>query len=407
MGVPAPQSSNAMPLQSAGQRRLLFVLLWCAGISLRLTVLTIPPVIPLLHADLHLSETAIGWLGSLPPLMFAVGAVPGALLIARFGIVPALLVGLLINAIGGGARAATMNAAYLYGATMVMATGVSIMQPSLPPLVRAWFSERVGFATAVYTNGLLVGEVLVVSLTIPLVLPLLHGSWRLDCLFWAIPCVITAVLLAIFSPRRDPASEKLLPTSSRWWPDWKSPLTWQLALILGSVNTTYFVTNAFLPDFVIAADRPDLVSAALTAINFGQLPGSFLMLLVASRLVRRPSAYVVTALICIACLIGIMAMGGVWIVFWSGLLGCAIGVALNLALALPPIVSAPGDVARTSAGMFTISYTFPVVIAILGGWLWDMTKLPIAGLLPVVLFQFAVITVAWTVKPADRQPASA
>ena len=38
-------------------------------------------------------------------MLFAIAAVPGALLIARFGIVPALVVGLLLNAVGSAARA--------------------------------------------------------------------------------------------------------------------------------------------------------------------------------------------------------------------------------------------------------------------------------------------------------------
>ena len=126
-------------------------------------MLAIPPVVPLLHADLHLSETGIGWLSSLPPMLFAIAAVPGALLIARFGIVPALLVGLLLNAVGSAARAAIPDAAFLYASTIVMGAGVSIMQPALPPLVRAWFPQRIGFATAVYTNGLLVGEIFLLS----------------------------------------------------------------------------------------------------------------------------------------------------------------------------------------------------------------------------------------------------
>jgi len=135
-------------------------LLWLSGACLRLTVLAVPPVVPLLHADLHLSETAIGWLSSLPPMLFAIAAVPGALLIARFGIVPALVVGLLLNAAGSAARAVFSDPAFLYASTIVMAAGVSIMQPSLPPLVRTWFPQRIGFATAVYTTGLLIGEVL-------------------------------------------------------------------------------------------------------------------------------------------------------------------------------------------------------------------------------------------------------
>src|SRR5580658_3336367 len=118
------------------QRQIPLLLLWLSGACLRLTVLAVPPVVPLLHADLHLSETAIGWLSSLPPMLFAIAAVPGAMLIARFGIVPALIMGLLLNAIGSAARGAVPTAPFLFASTIAMAAGVAIMQPSLPPLVR-------------------------------------------------------------------------------------------------------------------------------------------------------------------------------------------------------------------------------------------------------------------------------
>ena len=258
------------PPQSAGQRAIAFALLWLCGACLRLTVLAIPPVIPLLHADLHLSETDVGWLSSLPPMMFAIAAVPGSLLIARFGLVPALLIGLLLNAVGSAARGAMPNAAVLYASTVVMAGGVSIMQPSLPPLVRAWFPDRIGFATAVYTTGLLIGEILAAALTIPLVLPLVQGSWRLSLVVWSIPVLATALLVAICAPLIGSGKRSTAPGARRrWWPDWRRPLIWKLGFILGSVNAAYFVTNAFLPDYMTAAGRPDLISAALTAINVG------------------------------------------------------------------------------------------------------------------------------------------
>src|SRR5215469_17130462 len=59
------------------QRFILLTLLWLCGACLRLTILAVPPVVPLLHADLHLSETGLGWLSSLPPMLFALAAVPG------------------------------------------------------------------------------------------------------------------------------------------------------------------------------------------------------------------------------------------------------------------------------------------------------------------------------------------
>ncbi|MFZ0776419.1 MAG: MFS transporter [Xanthobacteraceae bacterium] len=396
--------STETNLPSTRQRAIALTLLWLSGASLRLTVLAVPPVVPLLHADLHLSETDIGWLSSLPPMLFAIAAVPGALLIARFGIVPALVVGLLLNAAGSAARAAFSDPAFLYASTIVMAAGVSIMQPSLPPLVRTWFPQRIGFATAVYTTGLLIGEVLAAGLTIPLILPLVHNSWRLNFVVWSIPVLATALLVALYAPKLGGAKSAIPAAGRRWWPDWRRPLIWKLGLILGSVNATYFVTNAFLPDYMTADGRPDLISSALTAINLGQLPAAFLMLGIAGRLVTKPWAYAATGTLALICLVGMLTMHGPWIVFWVAILGFTGAVTLILALALPSVLSAPDDVHRTSAGMFTISYSLAMALSVVGGWLWDFTHSPIAGFAPVAVCALLIIVLASTVKHANYVP---
>ncbi|MGB7179711.1 MAG: MFS transporter [Xanthobacteraceae bacterium] len=373
-------------------------LLWLCGACLRLTVLATPPVVPLLHADLHLSETAIGWLSSLPPMLFAIMAVPGALLIARFGILPALVMGLLINAFGSAARGIYPDAISLYVSTMIMAAGVAIMQPSLPPLVRTWFPQRIGFATAVYTNGLLVGETLAVALTIPLVLPLVNDSWRLSFVAWSAPVLLTALLVIACVSTLGGTSQAAISTNRKWWPDWRQPLIWRLGLILGSINAMYFVTNAFLPDYVVAAGRPDLIGKSLTALNFCQLPASFVMLGLAGRLVKEPWAYRVTGGVAALCIVGMMTMTGYWIVVWSGVLGFITAVTLILTLALPSVLGAPDDVHRTSAGMFTISYSVAMVLSVVGGWLWDLTGLPVAGLAPAAVCGLVIVGLAGTVR---------
>jgi len=381
------------------------LLLWLSGACLRLTVLAIPPVVPLLHADLHLSETAIGWLASLPPLLFAIAAVPGALAIARFGLVRALLAGLLLTAVGSAARGAVGDAISLYVFTIVMSAGIAVMQPALPPLVRAWFPERIGFATAVYSNGLLVGETLAVALAIPVVLPLVNGSWRLSFVVWSVPVLVTALLVGLCAPHSaaEPA-DNLAPR--KWWPNWKDPLIWRLGLIFGSVNATYFVSNAFLPDYVTAAGHAELVGPALTALNFGQLPASVLMLPLAGRLVAEPRAYVTTGLLALVCVVGMVVTNGIWIVIWAGLLGFIGAVTMVLALALPSVLSAPDDVHRTSAGMFTVSYSCAMVLSVLGGWLWDVTHRAIAGFAPIALCGLVIAALAQTVRRAPVQSAA-
>ena len=390
-----------MPAESAQRPNLSLLLFWLVGACLRITVLAVPPAVPLLHGDLHLTEAGIGWLSSLPPMLFAIAAVPGALIIARFGMQRALMAGLLLAAVGSAARGAYASTAFLYGATVAMGAGIALVQTVMPPLVRALFPRRIGLATSVYANGLLVGEIIPVAVSIPLVLPLLDESWRLDFVAWSAPVLATALLVALFTPR-NAANAPMNATQRRWWPDWRDPLIWRLGFILGSVNATYFVTNAFLPDLVTAAGRPDLVSSALTAINVGQLPASFLMLPLADRLVKRPWSYVVTGLLATFCVVAMLLARGYWVVFWAGALGFIGAVTLIMALALPSILGAADNVHRTTAGMFTVSYSCAMAMSVLVGWLWDVTHRPVVGFAPIALCGLVIAALASTVRRIDR-----
>jgi MFS transporter, CP family, cyanate transporter len=130
------------------------------------------------------------------------------------------------------------------------------------------------------------------------------------------------------------------------------------------------------------------------------------MLGLAGRLVKRPSAYRITGGLAILSLIGMMTMQGAWIVFWAGSLGFVTAVTLILALALPSVLGAPDDVHRTSAGMFTISYSVAMVLSVVGGWLWDFTRSPVAGLAPVALCGLVIFVLASTVRQADHSAAT-
>jgi MFS transporter, CP family, cyanate transporter len=97
---------------------------------------------------------------------------------------------------------------------------------------------------------------------------------------------------------------------------------------------------------------------------------------------------------------------GVWIVVWAAILGFITAITLILVLALPSVLSAPDDVHRTSAGMFTISYSVAMVLSVFGGWLWDLTHTPFAGIAPVALCGLVVIALSSTVRQDNRRPAA-
>ncbi|HUB98124.1 MAG TPA: MFS transporter, partial [Stellaceae bacterium] len=367
-------------------------LLWLAGMGLRLTILAAAPVLPMIHRDLNLTETAIGTLGSLPSLLFAFAAVPGALLIARFGARATLVAGLILTAVGSAARGAAPDILILDGATILMGAGIAIMQPTLPPLVREWMPNRIGFATAVYTNGLLVSEIIAVAAAVPIVLPLVRGSWRLSFVVWALPVLLTAALVVWGAPGTSAASRAARGFAARrWWPNWRHPLVWRLGIMLGGVNTIYWSANTFLPDYLYGMGRGDLVVPVLSALNGGQLPGSLLMLAIASRVVRSRAIYVVLGALILASVFGIVVGSGNVIVALAAIVGCANAVALVLMLALPALVVPVEDVPRMSAAMFTVSYPCAVVLPILGGFAWDETGIAAVAFAPAALGAIAIL----------------
>src|ERR1700691_5578028 len=105
--------------------RVMFAL-WLAGVAMRMTILAMPPVIPLVHDELHMSETQIGLLIGLPLAVFAIAAVPGSLLIARIGVNRAIILGMIITALAGGARGAAIDVSTLYAATLATGFGIAI-----------------------------------------------------------------------------------------------------------------------------------------------------------------------------------------------------------------------------------------------------------------------------------------
>jgi MFS transporter, CP family, cyanate transporter len=376
------------------------LLLWLAGTALRLTILAVPPVIPRIHDDLALNATQIGILTGLPSMLFAIAAVPGSLLIARLGVTAAMVVGLALNAIGGALRGSMPDVTWLYAMTIVMGAGVAIMQVALPPAVRAWVPQRIAFATAVYTNGLLIGELAPVALTLPLVLPIVGGSWQWGFAFWSVPVTVIAVVVVVLAPRQSaPAGAA---TRRRWWPDWSSPLIWRLGIMLGTVNAMYFATNAFLPDYLTSQGEGAWISAALTGLNGGQLPASIVLLIFASRLELRAWPYVAFGLLCILGIVGLVFGSGMVVVAAATVIGFAAAGILVLALALPPLLSPPDDVHRVTAAMFTISYSCAVIVPVISGLAWDMTGVGGFAFVPIALCGIVLAVLAPAINHVRR-----
>ena len=390
-----PAASFAAQTVSRSRVLMALLLLWLAGNALRLTILAVPPVIPLIHDELMMSATQVGILTGLPSMLLAAAAVPGSLIVAKLGERWALVVCLLATAIGGALRGLFPSIGWLYAMTIASAAGVAVMQVTMPSAVRAWVPDRIAFATAVYTNGLLIGETLPVALTIPFVLPLV-GSWQWGFVFWSVPVVVIALVIGVLAP--PPAPIAGAPVRRRWWPDWRNLLIWRLGVMLGTVNAVYFATNAFIPDYLRAHGQGEWISAALTGLNAGQLPASALLLMFARQLQLKAWPIMAVGALCIVATAGIVFGSGPVVVAAASLQGFAAASILILVLALPPLLSPPDDVHRVTAAMFTISYTCAVIIPIISGALWDITGVAALAFAPIAISGLLLIVLASAVS---------
>lgn len=359
-------------------------------------MLALPPLIPLIHLDIPLSQTEVGVLSALPPLLLGSMAVSGAWLVSRVGARRTLLLGMMGVALGAAARGAVLDIRWLYLTTAVMCAGIAAMHTALPQVSREWAPRHIALATAVYSNGLLVGEALPVAITTSIILPLTIGDWRAALSIWGIPVFVTTILVTVFSPSiAQAAAGDSKRAGSYWAPDWNDPLVRWGGILVGGVGSMYFGAHAFFPDHFSRMGRGEMITPSLIAINVAQIPASLLMLLVTSRLARRFSTYAICAAACLIGLLGMMVADGEYaVVLWSAIFGFFSTIAAIATYAMLYMFCRPQDTYRIAAGVMVIGYGGTVITPVLGGAVWDITGLPWFGLLPALAWPVLMILAA-------------
>lgn len=379
------------------QWRLLLVL-WCVGLYLRLTLLVMAPLGLLIADDLNLSLTLMGALTTVPVLMLALGGVIGTWVVTRLGAKQTLVVAIVFMALGSMARAASVEAALLLSMTALMGLGLAVMQTVLPSLVRVWTPQCIALATALYMNGLLMGEMLAAGFTLPVMMPLFNGSWRWTLFAWSAP----PLLIALMVWRLTPAVAKIQQIERRnWLPNFSDPLVWSLGLVIGCSSTLFFGLNAYMAVLLESRNEAELISVSLLVFNSAQIAASVITLKYAARWVGQGRPLMLATVLA---LLGTVwfGLGWGWTAIMAGfLVSLATGVVLILMVSLPPFLARSEFTAALTAGMFTVGYGLSFVLPTLGGWLVDQwgdarwVLLPLLGIATLSLPAIAVVVRAF------------
>jgi len=393
-----PSLSSDPPLHLPFRTKVITLfILWLAGIYLRLPMLVMPPLSPAIGSELSLNQTQIGALTTIPVLMLSLGALPGSLAISRLGPLMALVLSLVFVAVSSYARGLAPPLAYMFLFTVVLGLAVAVMQPAFPVLVLEWCPGFAALGSAVYMNGMLMGEFIGAGLTLSVVMPWLEGDWRLTLLFWALPA-LPAAALVYFSRRLGLPAVGRSEFRLNWQPRWNEPRVWHLGLVLGAASAGFFGTNAYMNALVANAGGADQLSGVLMVFNGTQVVGSLSMVVLAKFLIGKRWPVLVNAWSVLIGLVGLSLSGGWLLMIFLTVRGLSTCRQLILLVGLVPQIATRQEAASLAAGMFTIGYLLGFVVPLACGFLVDFTGNARLTLVPLIALALAASLLAQSSK---------
>ncbi|SFR87742.1 MFS transporter, CP family, cyanate transporter [Agromyces sp. CF514] len=375
--IPAiPTGEPARPLWAGRTLALLGILLVAS--SLRTGVASLSPIIAEIDADIPLPPALVGLLGMLPPLCFAVFGILTPMIAKRLGLERTVVVALAVLAAGLLGRGLAPEAVTLVGASVLVFAAVGVGNVLLPPLVKRYFSDRVGLVTTLYVSIISVSTFVPPLLAVPVADA---AGWRVSLGEWALVAVVALVpwIALLVHPRAGaPAAMPEEAAGGQVRRALRSPIAWALATIFAVSSVNAYVMFAWLPRIVVdvAGVTSAQAGALLSLFAAMGLPAALLVPVVAARYDR------VRTLVVISVLAFLLGYGGlllapesaIWL--WVALIGTG-PLLFPLALVLINLRTRTHDGSIALSGVvqsvgYLIAAVAPIGIGLVheatGGW---------------------------------------
>ena len=365
--VASPAPARASRARASGA--LTLVIAWWVGFNLRAVLLGVPPVLHRVQTDLGLDYTAAGLLTSLPILVLGLAALPGAALVRRLGGHRTVALGLAAVAAGTPLRAAD-GVVPLYTGTILLAAGIAIAQPGLPLLLQWRFPTAVQRASITVTCGLICGELVAASITVPVLAPLTGGGWRGTFLAWTVPAALAAAAWLLVPPDPPPpdhATTGAAPATPR-----RRARLWWASMIFAAQSLVYFASNTWLPESVAGGSDSRAATVGLVVLNGVQLPVTLALLATRRAFVGSRAFYAAAGGLAAAGVLGWLVAADAAVPLWAGLIGAGVAMTFAGLLAYPPSVESPAGVAGFTAVMLTVGYCAAFTGPLVGGAVLDL-----------------------------------
>ncbi|WP_028281120.1 MFS transporter [Arthrobacter sp. H5] len=215
------------------------------AVNLRVSFVSVGPVLANISSDLELSSAAAGFLTSVPLIAFAVFSPVAPGFASRLGLDRALWMSLLILAAGIVFRSLPVPG-FIWAGTALIGLAIAFLNVLAPSLVKRDFPTRVSQVTGSYTATQAAFAAIGAAVVVP-VAQTSPAGWRLALGIWVgLALIAMAVLLPWLRRHTSGTAHATTPEVSYRSP-WASALGWQVTLFMGLQSIAFYVLMAWLP----------------------------------------------------------------------------------------------------------------------------------------------------------------
>lgn len=312
-----------------GQLFLLFSIILLA-LNMRSPITSVGPLTTMIQNDLQLSSAAAGALTTIPLLAFAILSPFASTLARAFGIERVLFSALLLLTIGLMLRPAG-SVTGLFSGTILIGLAIALCNVLTPAVVKLNFPHKIGVMTGFYAMSMNLSGAFASGFSIPMAAFSSFG-WRASLGVWIIPAG-AAILVWMTQWRYIRHPLKAGRRTGQKTSLKRSALAWKITAFMGIQSLLFYSLVAWLPD-ILHEQGLGVESAGwmLSAIQFTQLPFTFIVPIIADRIQNQQPLVIAAAFFMAAGLSGILFAWTEWIVLWVILIGIAGGISFSLAM---------------------------------------------------------------------------
>ncbi|WP_436885115.1 CynX/NimT family MFS transporter [Mammaliicoccus sciuri] len=354
--------------RSKKQTLILFIGILLIGASLRAPITSVGIALPSIKETLNLSNTSVSLITIIPLLSFAVISLFAAKISHKFGLERTVFGALILICIGIALRAIT-GVSWLYVGTVLIGVGIAFGNVLTPGIIKMNFPLRIGIMTGYYTVVMNIFGSASSYVTAPLVK---HFNYNIAISLIGIVTVIGIIIWSFQLNKHETVNSSQTTTNINVW---KSPLSWQITLLMGGQSMIFYSLINWLPEFLLSHGTPiNEAGIYLSILQLAIIPLTFVTPIFAEKMKNQVLITFVTGLLFVLGILTLMLQPN-WAFLGIILIGIASGLAFGLVNTFFGLRTENGLTAAKLSGMSqSVGYLFAAIGPLLFGILHDATN---------------------------------